>query len=233
MLPSLFDLLKDALPNDHSRQTNAKDEVRTQLALGFRPARILDLGCGNGNSVDFFREAFPEAKWTGVDIELSPEVAARERTDADFVTYDGVHLPFDTNSFDLVYSYQVFEHVRHPEPLLSEVRRVLSEKGLFIGQTSQLEPYHSYSIWNFTVYGFKRLLESAGFSLTTLRPGIDGPTLIERARLGRPKEMSKWFSTDSPLNQSIERELAENGRPIRVRNYRKLITCGQFTFVAT
>ena len=231
-LASLYELLSDVIPGDHSRQTNARDEVRARIASGFRPARILDLGCGNGNSIDFFLETLPEATWTGVDIELSPEVLTRERADADFVTFDGVHLPFLTQSFDLIYSYQVFEHVRYPEPLLGEVRRALTDDGLFIGQTSQLEPYHSFSLWNFTVYGFKQLLETAGLALLAVRPGIDGPTLIERARLGRPKEMSKWFSTDSPLNQSIEAELAMKRRPAKVRNYRKLIVCGQFTFVA-
>ncbi len=231
-MASLYDILSDVIPGDHSRQTNARDEVRAQVGHGFCPKQVLDLGCGNGNSIDFFREVLPDSVWTGVDIEVSPEVLTRERDDAEFVTFDGVHLPFTSQFFDLVYSYQVFEHVRHPEPLLTEVCRVLSDDGLFIGQTSQLEPYHSFSLWNFTVYGFKQLLETAGLSLVAVRPGIDGPTLIERARLGRPKEMSKWFSTDSPLNQEIEAELVKEQRPARIRNFRKLIFCGQFTFVA-
>lgn len=231
-LASLYDILGDALPNDHSRQTNARDEVGARVAAGFRPRAILDLGCGNGNSVDFFRQMLPGVAWKGVDIELSPEVLTRQRDDADFVTFDGVHLPFPANSFDLIYSYQVFEHVRHPEPLLAEVARVLTDDGLFIGQTSQLEPYHSFSLWNYTVYGFKQLLETAGLEMLSVRPGIDGPILIERARLGRPKEMSKWFNSESPLNQSIEEELLEQRRPARVRNYRKLVFCGQFTFAA-
>jgi hypothetical protein len=109
---------------------------------------------------------------------------------------------------------------------------VLRDDGLMIGQTSQLEPYHSFSYWNYTVYGFRQILETAGLKLLVVRPGIDGLTLIERALLGRPKEWSKWFTTDSPLNQKLEADLQDRRKSTRVRNYRKLMFCGQFVFVA-
>lgn len=231
-LPSLYEMLSDVLPGDHARQSNAREEVEAQVSKGFRSSNVLDLGCGTGNSIDFFRGVLPAARWVGVDIDISPEVLTRVRKDGEFVTFDGINLPFDTGTFGLVYSYQVFEHVRHPEPLLAEIRRVMRRDGLFIGQTSQLEPYHSFSFWNYTVYGFKCLLEAAGFKLLLLRPGIDGLTLIERALLGRPKDWSKWFTTESPLNQKLEADLVAQRRPVKIKNYRKLNYCGQFIFVA-
>ena len=153
----------------------------------------MDLGCGDGRSLDQFKSIQNSINWVGVDIEESPEVAQRSRTDGRFVTFNGVDLPFEDGEFDLIYSHQVFEHVRHPEALLREISRVLSKDGLLIGQTSQLEPFHSYSHWNFTGYGFKVICADAGLELTELRPGIDGITLIERSYLGRPEEYSKWF----------------------------------------
>lgn len=230
-LPSIYDMLADAIPNDHSRQCTAADELHAQITKGFSPSEVLDLGCGDGRSIDLFKSELPEARWTGVDIEGSPEVTMRRRTDGNFVSFDGINLPFEAESFGLVYSYQVFEHVRHPEPLLAEIRRVLKKDGLLIGQTSQLEPYHSFSYWNFTVFGFRRLLEAAGLRLLVLRPGIDGLTLIQRSIHGRTQEWTKWFTTESPLNTEIEKEL-EDKRPCRTRNFRKLIYCGQFVFVA-
>lgn len=228
-MSDVYDYLKESLPGDHSRQVTAEAVLQARVTKGFAPAKVLDFGCGDGRSIDLFRRALPQADWTGVDIEASPEVASRRRQDGRFVTYDGYELPFPDRSFPLVYSHQVLEHVRKPELALREIARVLTPDGLFIGQTSQFEPYHSYSLWNFTVYGFKRIVEDAGLQLAELRPGIDGFTLMRRTYEGRPPEMSKYFSQESPINEEIER--SAEGKRTAIRNYRKLLFCGQFIFV--
>lgn len=229
MAQNIYEIMAPHIPTDHCHQSTAAREVAVILQTRDDIYSVLDLGCGDGRSADLFLNINPKIKWVGVDIEDSPEVASRTRDDVEFVTYDGVSLPFADGAFDMVYSYQVFEHVRHPEAVLSEIKRVLRPGGVFIGQTSQLEPYHSFSIWNFTIYGFKVLCETAGFELKTLRPGIDGITLIKRSYLGRPPEFSKWFSEESPLNQKIhENAQKKSGRTM---NFRKLMYCGQFVFV--
>jgi len=229
-MQSVYDYLKPAIPSDHCHQTRAIDLVAKKLQ-SVRPRIIVDLGCGRGDSVEFFRKLAPEAKWIGVDIAESPEVLQRTRNDAEFVTYDGICLPFEHGSTDLIYTNQVFEHVRYPEALLKEICRVLASDGLAIGQTSQLEPYHSYSYWNFTVYGFKKICEDAGLGMLELRPGIDANTLFRRSYLGRPKEYSKWFKEESPLNVDIEREAKNQKRGAQTVNFRKLMLCGQFCFI--
>ncbi|ABM93579.1 class I SAM-dependent methyltransferase [Methylibium petroleiphilum] len=228
-MSDVYDYLKESLPGDHSRQATAEAVLQARVAKGFAPAKVLDFGCGDGRSIDLFRRMLPQVDWTGVDIEASPEVASRRRQDGRFVTYDGYELPFPDRSFPLVYSHQVLEHVRKPELALREIARVLEPDGLFIGQTSQFEPYHSYSLWNFTVYGFKRIVEDAGMQLAELRPGIDGFTLMRRTYEGRPPEMSKYFSQESPINEEIEK--AAGDKRTQVRNFRKLLFCGQFIFV--
>ena len=140
--------------------------------------RVLDLGCGTGSSIDLFKRILPGSAWTGVDIEASPEVNGRTRTDGTFVSYDGEYLPFEDASFDLVF----FEHLRFPEKLLAEVTRVLAPGGRFIGSTSALEPHHSYSYWCFTPWGFRVLLEDAGMKLERMAPGIDSLTLSPTSR---------------------------------------------------
>lgn len=228
-MSDVYDYLKESLPGDHSRQVTAEAVLQARVAKGFAPAKVLDFGCGDGRSIDLFRRVLPQTDWTGVDIEASPEVASRRRQDGRFVTYDGYELPFPDRSFPLVYSHQVLEHVRKPELALREIARVLEPDGLFIGQTSQFEPYHSYSLWNFTVYGFKRIVEDAGMQLAELRPGIDGFTLMRRTYEGRPPEMSKYFAQESPINEEIEK--AAGGKRTQIRNFRKLLFCGQFIFV--
>lgn len=229
--PGLRALLSGCIPQDHCRQTNSQQLLRDHVSMGAALADVLDFGCGDGRSIDLFKELLPSIKWAGVDIESSPEVDTRKRTDGNFFTYDGRTLPFSSESFDLVYSSQVMEHVRDPEFALEEICRVLRRGGLFIGQTSQFEPYHSYSLWNFTIYGWKRIVEDAGLVLQVLRPSIDGFTLMERAYLGRPPEYNRYFSSESPKNVEIEKHAISEGTSVATINYRKLMWCGQFSFI--
>src|SRR3954469_21386954 len=112
----LLALLGDAVPRERIGQALADDYIPRLAPLG----RVLDLGCGAGDSVDQFRNVNPSVEWAGVDIERSPEVAARRRSDAEFVTFDGVQLPFDDSVIDAVYCKQVLEHVKKPGPLVAE-----------------------------------------------------------------------------------------------------------------
>lgn len=221
-------LLGDAIPRGRVGQALADHYIPRLASAG----SVMDLGCGPGGSVDQFRDVNPSVSWVGVDIERSPEVALRRRTDADFVVFDGVHLPFEDGSFDAVYCKQVLEHVRSPAPLLAEVARVLAPGGTFAGSTSQLEPFHSFSTWNYTPYGLKLLLEEAGLSLVEVRPGIDSLALIVNRGAGMRGFTRRWWSVESPLNRVVDafgrvRRLS----PVQV-NAIKLLLCGQFAFLA-
>lgn len=197
-----------AIPNDHARQIDAYDLLSP--LVGNEPLRFLDLGAGDGRSFDRIRKLRPLVDWVGLDIADSPEVLSRTRTDCTFLTYDGTTIPFPDESFDVVFSRQVFEHVRYPEPVLSEIRRVLRPRGSFIGSVSQLEPYHSRSFWNFTYVGFATIAAEAGLRPIELRPGIDGLTLILRnfalfgTKTGKREFFSRYLKTASPLNLLID-----------------------------
>lgn len=223
----LVEVLGERIPDDHARQALADDYI-ARLA----PESVIDLGCGEGGSVDQFRSVRPGVRWLGVDVESSPEVARRSRTDAEFRTFDGVNIPAEDGSFAAVYCKQVLEHVRDPAPLLRDVARVLEPGGTFFGSTSQLEPFHSLSTWNYTPHGLALLLEGAGLEVVELRPGIDSLTLIANRGLGMPRFTNRWWSSESPLNRAID--LFGRARRLDARsvNAIKLLFCGQFCFLA-
>ncbi len=229
----LKELLGNVVPRDHARQTLADRyiELETGRRAG-RPWRVLDLGCGTGSSVDSFRARDPHVDWVGIDVPDSPEARFRTRTDARFETFDGVSIPFDESTFDLVYCKQVLEHVRHPEALLAEVRRVLVPGGWFAGSTSQLEAYHSLSLWNYTPVGMVALLQQAGLRTLELRPGIDGFTLIAWRVAGGHRYFHRWWGRESPFNQVLNGCGRIERADIRTLNAAKLLFCGQFAFLA-
>jgi SAM-dependent methyltransferase len=231
----LGELLGQRIPGDHSRQTVADAYGARYLRSSGRPRapRVMDLGCGRGDSVDQFRALEPAVRWVGVDIERSPEVDERLRDDAEFVAFDGVELPFANASFDLVYCKQVLEHVRRPDPLVGEVGRVLAPGGWFAGSTSQLEAFHSRSLFNLTPYGLTAVVEGAGLEIVELRPVIDGVTLVLWRALGLPSFFYRWWGPrESPLNRVIELAGRAARLDARTRNQVKLTLCGQFAFLA-
>jgi SAM-dependent methyltransferase len=203
-MATLWNLMQDCIPNDHARQVSATYYLDEAMVAPDAPDLVVDLGCGPGTSAKLFRRHNPKVRWVGIDIEDSPESKKRVPGEDVVVIYDGVNLPFATDSVPLIYSKQVFEHVRQPRELLLDIGRVLRPGGRFIGSTSQLEPYHSFSLWNYTPYGFRLLVEEAGLSLEEVRPSIDGITLIRRAYHGRPPEYRKYFGAESPLNEEID-----------------------------
>lgn len=229
-MASQWDLLKDVIPTDHARQVQSTYYVERFMSGPDAPELVVDLGCGLGRTATLFRRFRPDVRWIGVDIEGSPESLART-SEEEVRLYDGENLPFESDSVPFIYCHQVLEHVRRPWVTLRDVHRVLTPGGLFVGSTSQFEPYHSYSLWGYTLYGFRTLIEDCGLVVDELRPGLDGVALIMRTYNGRRPEDSRWFAEESPLNQEIDAWAAATGRgPAQVNN-RKLEFCGQFAFV--
>lgn len=231
------DLIADFVPDDHSRQTSSLQMLNSFLLKRTDMEIILDLGCGEGLTVDLFRKSVPGAKWIGLDIESSQEVDRRKRTDAEFCSYDGVNIPFTENCFDLIYCHQVFEHVQKPIDLIREISRVLKPGGVFIGSTSQLETFHSMSTYNYTPYGFSLLLEGTNLRFLELRPAIDAFFLLLVRIFNRFKLLSKflvrYFEKESPVNRLIGIAGRLTGKSRKDINLLKLLFCGHFSFYIT
>ena len=85
-------------------------------------AKILDVGCGSGTLAHFWKEQGYDV--TGLDIsDKSLEIT---RSKGVYCVKGDVtkRLPFDHNTFDLVYSDGLLEHFVDPKPVLEEIFRV-------------------------------------------------------------------------------------------------------------
>ena len=97
-------------------------------------AVVLDYGCGSGTVVEMLRNAGYDAR--GVDIRwpgaTTPDIEASELGREGVLRYyeEGGRLPFDDDTFDVVVSDQVFEHVVPLEASVREIERVLRPGGV-------------------------------------------------------------------------------------------------------
>ena len=89
---------------------------------------VLDVGCGKGA---FSRRLMSAgAKVSGIDItDEFVEVAARNVPAAEFKAASATDIPFESGSFDLVFCFEVLEHVPDTEKAIAEMVRVLKPGG--------------------------------------------------------------------------------------------------------
>ena len=93
----------------------------------FAGKTILDLGCGEGGMAKEIAAAYNPSFVSGVDVNNISE----EGENYKLANGDARNLPFEDNSFDLVYSISTFEHINGIPETLAEVRRVLKPRGKF------------------------------------------------------------------------------------------------------
>lgn len=84
--------------------------------------KLLDFGCGSKP----YHSLFNVDEYIGIDYENPGHPHANEKID---VFYDGKELPFENESFDSIFSSEVFEHVFNLPQMMIELNRVLKTGG--------------------------------------------------------------------------------------------------------
>jgi len=85
--------------------------------------QTLDVGCGAGRYV---------SKPCG---NINLDINKPNRKITDFVQADAHHLPFQDNTFEIVYCFEVIEHVESPLKMIREFHRVVKKDGTLVLST--------------------------------------------------------------------------------------------------
>jgi SAM-dependent methyltransferase len=89
-------------------------DLRQQLA-GFTPNRILDFGCGIGDTAVQLAAAFPDSEVVGIDSAAAAVSHAHERFANERITFLSLDTFEPRGDFDLCYCSGVFHHVPRSE----------------------------------------------------------------------------------------------------------------------
>lgn len=103
--------------------------------------RVLDLGCGNGSLSNLIAQQGYEV--VGVEeSELGFKFARLNFPECHFIQASIYDLPYPElkNSFDVVISLEVIEHLLYPKELVRAAKKCLKPNGRLIITT----PYHGY-----------------------------------------------------------------------------------------
>jgi len=121
-------------------------EIHARTKLHNSSLRILDLGCGDGLCTGLFKTYFPNANIQGIDVSMEGIFTAQknEGSNAQFVLYDGMQIPFIKGTFSIILLSNVLHHIDTVEKqtsVLRECYRVLKKNGtVFIFEHNPINP---------------------------------------------------------------------------------------------
>lgn len=186
-------------------------ELLKLLTANENPKKILDVGCGTGETLSFVKTIFPKAKLYGIDTSRRAIKYSRQRGHKNILYSKAEDLPFKKNTFDLIMFLDVLEHIEEDQLAINEASRVLKKKGIIVITSPGLN-----LIWsNHDVeQGHKRRYTRKRIKLLAERSGLNirfisyfnfflSPPIILIRLLSNVKPFYSFSSYDNGINYDI------------------------------
>src|ERR1700743_3078505 len=164
--------------NDETwRMLGAKYKVEhiIEVCKGYTYNKVLELGAGDGSILKLLVEKNFAPEYHAVELSASGVERIKERNIASIKSvqvFDGYHLPFGDDEFDLVILSHVLEHVEHERLLLRELRRVAKRCLIEVpidyrfGVDKRIKHFLAYGHINmYTPSSLRYLLRTEGFEI--------------------------------------------------------------------
>lgn len=146
-----------------------------------KPLKMLDIGSGDGAVENFIQKHFPLWHTTGIDVSAESIAVANSRKlqNTNFQLFNGINLPFQDETMDIVFIANVLHHIKFDEhaALLKEIKRVMQPNGrLYIFEHNPKNPFTRYLVKTcifdenavlLKTHYLKNLLKNAGFKIQT------------------------------------------------------------------
>jgi ubiquinone/menaquinone biosynthesis C-methylase UbiE len=138
-------------------------------------SKILEIGCGVGLLGEAIKDQVPnqENHYYGLDLNFDPALKESQKRGLSPIEASATTLPFQDESFDVIVSNDVFEHIDNADQLVKETYRVLKPGGrAFIaiadpseGRFDQVPDHINRTGAESNVTYWENLFKKAGFSL--------------------------------------------------------------------
>jgi len=166
----------------------------TFAALNFRKdeiqnKKIIEVGSRDVNgSVRALLESYDPKKYIGVDFTMGPSVD---------IVCDAENLlnVFESNSFDVVISTEVLEHVQNWKKVVSNFKRLTAPGGLlYISSRSKGFPYHAYpfDFWRYETEDIREIFSDCTVSMLEKDPEIGFFAKIKKPIHFEEKDLSSY-----------------------------------------
>jgi len=111
-------------------------------SLDSKTFSFLEIGTGSGYLISFLESEFPRAKLTGLEFDIRLVSLTKSKVkNARIVQGNAEDFDFNNETFDIIVSLQVIEHLYRPELMLASVKKHLNPGGIFIFTTPNLGSY--------------------------------------------------------------------------------------------
>ncbi len=155
-------------------------------------SKILDWGCGYGDSSYMLGSIRPDLDIISYDVLSSPpwEILSKKENLHKITDGNEKKLPFETGCFDAVMGIGVLEHVKDQSDSLREIRRVLKPEGKFyvflypnkLSYTEKFQkiignPHHDKPL---SMKELEKILIDSGFSIEARKYQFVLPIMLSR-----------------------------------------------------
>ena len=106
-------------------------------------AKLLDIGCNDGSFTLDVAHHIGTSEIYGIEIDENNVQKARNNGVKVTICDANEKVPFENNTFDVVISHEVLEHLLDTDNFFSEIHRVLKPKGYAVISTTNLSSLHN------------------------------------------------------------------------------------------
>ncbi len=162
-----------SVPHDYYSYT--RTDILPKLPSDFKPAAILDVGCGTGATTAYLKQLFNAEYSAGVEVNHKAAVKARENLDRVYEQSIESHdLQLPENTFDLILFLDVIEHLYDPWTVLTHVKRSCSQNGMIVLSIPNIQHWRAVlkialNRWEYTEAGILDRTHIRFFTLHTIR----------------------------------------------------------------